>query len=212
MNNSVYYLAIGDSLTSGVGSLFSPNFVQQFALISERYLRTNVRYNAIYKNGGTTEDILNRINNNYVVGMIQRASIITITAGGNDIKDSGKEYEKNGDFHLLMSSLAIAKMNISRILSYILSIKRYSEFPYMIRILNLYNTEPELYEIDAWIRDYNLFLSSLESPNVKVADIYSAFYGRLKNLLFFDHIHPNGRGYQLMARQLYITGYEPLAD
>jgi len=34
----------------------------------------------------------------------------------------------------------------------------------------------------------------------------------LPQLLFLDHIHPNQKGYKVIAKAIYDTGYEPLSQ
>jgi lysophospholipase L1-like esterase len=41
--------------------------------------------------------------------------------------------------------------------------------------------------------------------------VYHAFLGREKELLFLDGIHPNPKGYKVIAEQMHQLGYVPLA-
>lgn len=208
--NVVKYLAIGDSLTSGVGSLWYPDFVQIYAYKTEFALKTKVMERKAYKNGGTTGDILRIVSKRRIQNFIKQASIITISCGGNDIRHAGKEYLKTGDIGLLYTSLIEAKENMFQIVRIIETINP----NVLLRIVNVYNPAPELYEIDHWINDYNMFLLHFQKMNerIRIADVYSAFLGRFNQVLFVDYTHPNSNVYRIIAEELYEAGYYPLKE
>jgi len=94
----LYYTAIGDSLTTGFGSLWGPGFVEQYAKMSQFALNSKINLNTVGKNGATTEEIIHLLKRKDVQFFIKKANIITLTVGGNDILDAGWNYLKRRDF------------------------------------------------------------------------------------------------------------------
>ncbi|RYM06205.1 hypothetical protein EWH99_03745 [Sporolactobacillus sp. THM7-7] len=86
MRKHPFYVALGDSLTVGVGStLFLPDFVAHYRKTLETVLRQPVGLRVLAKNGATTEDILYALQHPEVEKTIREADVITITAGGNAV-------------------------------------------------------------------------------------------------------------------------------
>ncbi len=82
---------------------------------------------------------------------------------------------------------------------------------YIIRLTNIYNPYKKWDQAYKWVNLFNSHLKSFESfPNVKVADIYSLFYEREKELLSWDSIHPNDLGHKMIAQAVYDTGFGSL--
>ncbi len=204
------YVAIGDSLTRGVGAFFGPGFVFRYIKMTEQILRKKVLLHRFGKNGATTSQILDMIQHPLTERAIQYANIITITAGGNDLIDAEELYFKTDNEIVFEESLYRAKNNLSLMIDHIVKLKNYDLNHVMINIVNLYNPTPFIYETQKWIQSYNYFLLEKVTDHIQVADAYSAFYGRTKQLLSFDHIHPNKRGYQAIAQSLTNIGYNGL--
>ncbi len=204
------YVALGDSLTNGVGSFFAPGFVKLYAQMTEHTLDRKVIYRRFAKNGATTRDILNKLNNREIQKAIYAADIITITAGGNDLIDAGDIYFRTGNIQVFIDSLNHAETNMSLILNNIIRLNSKNKKVTLIRIINLYNPYPYLYEADEWIRSYNNYLYQFSSDNIRIANIYTVFYGHLKEYLTIDHVHPSAKGYQVIAHRLYALEYYPL--
>lgn len=206
----ILYVALGDSLTVGIGSFFSSGFVKRYAKMTERFFRRKVLIRKIAKNGATTGDLLRALDNRLVQRAIRRADIITITIGGNDLIDADKIYSKLGEMRIFTDSLLIAKQNVASIIEKIAYIKSDNFNNSIIRIANLYNPKLENPMANYWIDNYNMFLYQLQNSNVLVANLYSVFFDRDEELLIFDDKHPNGKGYQVMAEAFYHLGYYPL--
>lgn len=83
--------------------------------------------------------------------------------------------------------------------------------PYFIRAIGLYNPYPAWTEATEYVIRFNRHLMGLGDDYFRVADIYAQFSGREKELMSVDGLHPNGRGYRVIAEQLNRLGYKPLA-
>ncbi|WP_239984800.1 GDSL-type esterase/lipase family protein [Sporolactobacillus pectinivorans] len=214
MNENPLYVALGDSLTVGVGStFFQPNFVKYYQKSIEYYFRHPVRKLVFAKNGATTQDILSFFSRPEVAGAVHDATFITLTGGGNDLLHARKKWLKFGESTIVSDAIQQCLYNMALIIESILRLRGDVQKPVTIRVLNLYNPMFQIPESRAWLETYNRSLFALERyPSVQVADVYSAFYGHEPYLLSMDHTHPNPVGYRVMAEVAADLGFEPVAD
>jgi lysophospholipase L1-like esterase len=210
LDKPLIYTALGDSLTVGIGALFKPGFVKRFALMAEKSLHKKVIPFIFAKNGANTGEILDYINRPFVQLMIRNASIITISAGGNDLRNAAKVYFKSGDQSVLESALKLQEENMIKLLNTIKQLKFKKNNPYIVRLVDIYNPYPNISISEKWIQSFNNQLKSFEESNIRMTNTYLAFYNKEKQLLAFDRLHPNGEGYQLIAEELNKLGYDPI--
>lgn len=91
--NPLRYLAIGDSLTVGIGvPLMDPGFVEYYRDLSQQILKKPILYQKYARSGATTEDVLNFTYSPFVMEAVKCANIITITAGGDDLINAAKGF------------------------------------------------------------------------------------------------------------------------
>ncbi|RYL95688.1 lysophospholipase [Sporolactobacillus sp. THM7-4] len=214
MSEHLFYTALGDSLTVGVGAtLFAPNFVRQYRRHLEQALQRPARLRVFAKNGATSEAVLESLSHPEVAYAVGSANAITLTAGGNDFIQAGRVWTASGDSSVIQITLASCYRRIEQIIETIYHLHRENPEPFMIRVLNLYNPMPQMPQSSPILETFNRRLAGLERfPGVKVADIYHAFYGREASLLSFDHIHPNPIGYSIMADTTARLGFDPLIN
>ncbi|MBY8914598.1 spore gernimation protein [Bacillus sp. YC2] len=210
---ALVYTALGDSLTTGRGACpFSAGFVQRFGCMMEEDLQTKIDISVFAKSGLETGEILGLMSCPYIQRRIQAADMITITGCGNDLIDSVQTYQQTSDASIFTRVSAHCHENFEKMIAKIADIKGKHPAPYEIRVFNLYNPFPSIPIAEKWISSYNAHLSTLASePHVKIADVHSAFKGKLNGYLSIDRVHPNGRGYEVMARVLRGLGYGSLA-
>lgn len=204
--------AIGDSLTVGVGApILGKGYVKRYAGFTEDLFDKKILINNYAVTGTTSEEILHSLKDKAVIRSIRKSKIILITAGGNDLIQAALKffltYEEDPLFHALEN----CKKNLKKIIKVIYKIKRKSRKSYLIRICTLYNPYYKVKKAVKWVNLFNKHIKSLERlPYVKVADIYDWFKGREKELVSFDSVHPNQKGYQVIAVALFELGYTEL--
>ena len=210
--NYIRYVALGDSLTVGVGSSpFLRGFVCRFKTYAETDLQNHICLDIFAKTGATTGDVLHSLKHPLIRNRINSAQIITITAGGNDLINAYKEFLVTKDSKTFTNALVNCKKNILHIINNITKEKSTSNQQYMIRLVTLYNPLPEISRGDKWVQAFNEHIQSFAKlPHVKVADIYRLFKGKEKELLSVDHVHPNDKGYEQIALALRNIDYSPL--
>ena len=206
----ITYVALGDSLTVGVGASFlAPGFVAGYARLIEKELNKPVCSTIYARSGSETGQVLNIVENPALHARINQANIITISAGGNDLINASKEFAETGEVTELTQSMKECQHNMKEIINTIHELKMKCGVPYIIYLLNLYNPLPQIPLADKWVQLFNRHLDNFANGNtIRVADIYSVFKGRQDELLSKrDHIHPNDRGYHEIAQTLIQLGY-----
>ncbi|MHC5217567.1 SGNH/GDSL hydrolase family protein [Enterococcus sp. LJL128] len=220
----VKYVAIGDSLTEGIGDpTASGGFVPIVARdIEERYKLNAVEVENFGKNGDRSDQILKRIKKNEAIQkQLTAADMITVTVGGNDLM----KVIKGDVFNLTTDSFTKPlKKYQDQLVSLFDEIRKYNETA-PIYVLGIYNPFylyfPEIIEMQQIVNNWNAGTEETVSG-------YSAMYFIPINDLLYkgvngdvgvtgaegdtsdteitndaiyeeDHFHPNNLGYQLMA-------------
>lgn len=208
-----HYTAIGDSLTTGAGAWLSGGFVPIYRRMAESRLRTSVNYENLGVNGQTSQQLLTRIqNDSRFRAALQRSDIITVSIGANDLRPYARALVEGSGSRgsRIPQALNRTKGNVRQIVYHLYQIKSGQRKPFIIRMVGVYNPFPNLREARGYARQYNAFLTTLGGPNYRVANIYPAFEGNERELLFLDGVHPNSRGYRIIAQELDRLGYMPL--
>ncbi|MFA9557590.1 GDSL-type esterase/lipase family protein [Evansella sp. AB-rgal1] len=204
MNHHIYYTALGDSLTAGISGLFKKGFVQKYASLLENHLQRPVIPHIFAKPRITSSYLLNMMRTNpEIYRSIYHSSVITITIGGNDLLQANRAYNKTKDFRVFEKAYYTYYENITKIIQLIQSIKKQSnDSEYVIQFIGVYNPFPNLPYGDHWVHQFNSLLASFSNENIIYVDVHSPFSQYGKKVLSLG-IHPNGKGYEVMANQLF---------
>ncbi|MNN20167.1 Spore germination lipase LipC [compost metagenome] len=206
---SYQYTAIGDSLTTGFGALPGNGFVPVYRRMAEGRLRAPVSASNLGVNGLTTDGLEQRLRGDSVFRLAVRdADMITMSIGGNDLIKAAKSAVRPGDLSpALQNAFRECRRNFGDIMGMLSQLKAGSRTPYIIRIVGLYNPYPQLTEATEWVRQFNRYTSGYSSMVCRFASIYNEFAGNERGLLSLDHLHPNGKGYRIIAGKLDSLGY-----
>jgi lysophospholipase L1-like esterase len=206
----ILYVGVGDSLTAGVGAIWEPGFVQRYQQLARKSLCRYVFLEVFAKPGATSQEILKIMGSPRVKQGIKEASIITLSVGGNDLIQASKVFLEKKDQEILRKALNECKDNVKSIIQKMKELKEDADKPYIIRILDLYNPFPESVLADKWIGIANKHLRGLADENVKIANIHTAFKGNEGEYLSADKVHPNSKGYQVIAEELDRLSYRSI--
>lgn len=207
-----HYTAVGDSLTFGMGALPGGGFVPLYRRMAEEHLQKFVAYENLGINGLTSEELYERLLRDPLFKRhLNNADLITISIGGNDLIRAVKAGGNRPERDRLEKALDRCQRNISGCLSVISRLKSGKSQPYVIRAVGLYNPYPSWSEATEYVTRFNRYLFGLANGGyLGIADVYSRFVGREREMLSFDGIHPSSKGHRVIAEQLNQLGYKPL--
>ena len=216
----VTYVAIGDSLTKGVGdSTNQGGFVPLLAqsLTNETGLEFKVINYGV--SGNTSGQILSRMQEKKEIGKdLKQAQLLTITVGGNDLRKAILEDTSNLDLDRFEKASKTYEKNLKQIIE--LARKDNPDLPvYVVGIYNpLYLNFPDLTElqtlVDQWNQRTEEILSAYQGVYfVPINDLlYKGIDGKsgvteselgketVTNDALYDEdsFHPNHTGYEIM--------------
>lgn len=210
------YVAVGDSLTEGVGDLTKQG---GFVSLVKQDLTRNYNYQVKALNygvsGNTSQQILQRmVENKDLQTSLKQADLLSLTVGGNDLMRVVRKNLANlavGDF---VQPQAAYQANLAKIIEQ--ARKDNADLPiYIVGIYNpFYLSFPDLPQmqevLDNWNQASQDVISQYEQVYfVPVDELLSKGLGgdnqtgTVNDLLFAeDNFHPNTTGYQLMAQAL----------
>ncbi|MCJ8010538.1 GDSL-type esterase/lipase family protein [Paenibacillus sp. KQZ6P-2] len=209
---AIPYTAVGDSLTVGFGAMPGNGFVPVYRSMAERKLGEFVSHENFGINGLTSSQLYaNMKRSAHLRNSLKEAKIITISIGGNDLIRAAKSAPPQNITQHFNKALSQCQSNFSGIMQTINQLKSGRSSPYIVRAVGLYNPYPQVEAATLWVQQFNSYISGHWGAGYAAANIFSSFYGREKELLSLDHLHPNGRGYKVIADHLNRMGYYPLA-
>ena len=201
-----YIVSLGDSLTEGVGSSKDPKGYLAFLkkqLESDLDAVKIVNYGM---EGNRSIQLLRQLEQKKVQEDLEKADIVVMTIGGNDIMNV---FNRNF-MNLEMKQFKSAKREYEALLNQILDKIRTYNQDAQIYFIGLYNpfskNVDELYEVDVIISDWNNSVEKIVGSydSVKYIKIEDIFKNTKEDLLYKkDYFHPNDRGYELIASRVY---------
>lgn len=217
----INYVALGDSLTEGVGdSTGQGGFVPLLANGIRDNLDVEVSSQNYGISGNTSQQILKRMQSDKALkNDLKKADILTITVGGNDVMAVIRKNLAN----LKVSSFELPEKNYQLRLQKIVKLARKDNNDLHIYILGIYNpfylNFPEMTEMQNVINNWNNKTKEVTSQFEHVhyvpinKQLYRGIDGqegivqsdgdqtRVVNDALFnqDHFHPNNIGYQIMS-------------
>lgn len=216
-----YYVALGDSLTQGVGDKTSQGgFVPLLAQELGNQYGYQVTYDNYGVSGNTSQQILDRMDQVEIAESLARADLLTLTVGGNDLRQ------------IILANLTSLELSVfdapaqeySQRLLKIIEKARADNPQLPIYIIGIYNpfylNFPELTEMQTVVDNWNQVTAStikrLEGVYfVPINDLlYKGLEGekgisqsdatssKVSNHLLAeeDHFHPNNTGYEIMNK------------
>lgn len=213
------YIALGDSLTEGVGDTTGQG---GFVPLLAQSLVNDYGYEVDYQNfgisGNTSNQILKRMTeDSELATYLKQADIMTLTVGGNDLRKVILSNISN----LKVSTFTKPAKDYSKRLEKIIQTARKANPKLPIFIIGIYNplylSFPELTEMQTIVDNWNL---TTEQTTQKYDNVYfvaindllykgldgesgvSQMSGQARNNLLFeeDNFHPNNTGYEIIKK------------
>lgn len=197
-------VAIGDSLTQGVGDeTKNGGYV---GILNTTFENNNIKVTIenYGKRGNRTDQLLKRLEKKEIEASIQKADIVLVTIGANDIMKIVRsnftnlqleDFEKEEQQYIERLTAIFSKINELNPNSKIYYIGFYNPFDRYF---------PEIQEMQMIVNDWNEIGKSIteDFENVNYIPIADLFSNSDVELLSEDYFHPNTTGYKLMAKRI----------
>ncbi|MFD1851953.1 SGNH/GDSL hydrolase family protein [Oceanobacillus bengalensis] len=205
-------VAIGDSLTQGVGDQTKRG---GYIGILERTINATSEI-ALFENygkrGNRSEQLLARIDEEEIISSLEKADIVLITIGANDIMQVAKENIMNLNIEAFAQERTYYEENLNTTIEKILQINPNTS----IFLVGFYNPFEKYFQD---IKELKIIAESWNSTTNEVANQYDEtvyipiedlFSDTEEDLFAEDNFHPNYYGYHLIAQRVleYITSEE----
>jgi lysophospholipase L1-like esterase len=212
-NKHLNIVAIGDSLTEGVGDTSNRGgylYYLEQALISQPNI-DNLLIDNLGVKGRRSDQLITKLESEKMLEPIKNADIVLITIGGNDLMQIVKENFTGLTKPLFDKKVDGFTQNIHEIFSIIEDNNEDAKI-YLVGMYNPFSAWfPELNELEEIIEEFNLeaLKVAIQYKNGYFIPINDIFATNLQTLLADDNFHPNDDGYQLMAKRIVdYLGYE----
>ncbi|HET7580373.1 MAG TPA: SGNH/GDSL hydrolase family protein [Bacillales bacterium] len=198
-------VALGDSLTKGVGDLERGGYVGyvQNHLKERKHIDKVTVYNYGVK-GDTTEDLLEVLQSEDVLNHIEEANLIVFTIGGNDVMEVVENHFLGMTLEMFKKQKKEFKNNLEKILTILRSHNAKAQIIYigMYNPFSVYFPEAEVDDriVHTWSQAGKQI--AMQFDNTSFVSTFNIFEGRTKALISDDRFHPNDRGYTLIGERV----------
>ncbi|MFP5107639.1 SGNH/GDSL hydrolase family protein [Neobacillus sp. C211] len=202
-------LSAGDSLTKGVGDSTNKGGYLPYLetmLEKEKGIKKVDFYNYGVKGNRTTQ-LLKRLKTPEMKAVIQKADLVILTIGGNDIMKVVKDNIENLQLSTFTTEKESYRTHLTQIIEAIIGENPHTQ----VVLVGLYNPFSkwfsEIKELDEIVADWNKAGQRVVAnyPNAYFVSIEDMFLNSNENLLYTDNFHPNDKGYELIAQRLNKT-------
>ncbi|WP_051758481.1 GDSL-type esterase/lipase family protein [Rossellomorea vietnamensis] len=196
-------IALGDSLTYGYGDKKEAGYIGRLEeKVNKEQTKKVYNFQNLGIPGQQSDQLLAQIVKPEVAEDLSEADVYIINIGTNDlIKNNGGDL-----FPLHHDEITDAKKDYLDHLDKILNITGTASKKADIIVLGLYNPYPDKDsdKIEAYVDDWNKSIKKEAEKHESVTFVSTnpLFKGKSKENYFHDSLHPNGKGYELMADQI----------
>jgi lysophospholipase L1-like esterase len=194
-------VAFGDSLTYGFGDETKEGYIGR---LQSKISRANPDKTYEIKNYGVygykSSDVLKQMLKPKVAQDLKEADMFIVYIGTNDLLKSN-----GGDLYPLHhENLVEAKDVYEDKLNGILETMETANNDAPIILLGLYNPYPDGDKIEKYIDHWNESIQKTaeQDENITYISTNELFKGKNKKQYFSDSLHPNGKGYELIADKI----------
>ncbi|MGM7719873.1 SGNH/GDSL hydrolase family protein [Metabacillus sp. Hm71] len=197
-------VAIGDSLTQGVGDeTESGGYV---GILNNTFEDNNINITIenYGKRGNRTDQLLKRLEKKEIAESIQKANIVIITIGANDMMKIVRNNFTNLNIEVFNQEKPDYLERLTAIFNKINKINPNTHI-YLIGFYNPFDRYfGDIEELQLIVNDWNESSKSVteEFDNVNYIPISDLFSNSNVELLSGDNFHPNTSGYKLIAKRI----------
>lgn len=199
-------LVMGDSIGFGFGDDDNEGIGIRYAKLINNDLDLNP-VNNISVSGDEVSDLETIVNNNENNELIGDMDLIIISIGGNDLNRISYEDEMDLEINY-QETLSHYKESLVNILTKIRTINPKAQLAFVGLYDPYANNNQKTKLLLNW--NYETRLLIQEQDNMIYIPTYESFQYNLEEFLAFDQFHPSGKGYEVIADQLYksLNGFK----
>lgn len=203
-NNEAQVVAIGDSLTQGVGDETGNGGYVGMLDDALNSGETIVEFKNYGKRGRRADQLLKYLEDPKVATSISDADIVLITIGANDIMKVLKENVTNITLDDFKEARVQYKDRLEKIFEKIYTLNPHTD----VYLLGFYNPFgryfPKIKELGIIVRNWNQVGKEVteEYNNATYIPTYDLFDDPNVDLFWTDNFHPNYKGYHRMAKRV----------
>ncbi|WP_462409659.1 SGNH/GDSL hydrolase family protein [Neobacillus sp. Marseille-QA0830] len=194
--------AIGDSLTRGTGDETGKGYVGDLVDELKKKTKKTIQLTNLGINGQTSDQLKQQVQQSEVGRQLQKADIILVTIGGNDLFRGGQglvDFETD-------NITEIEKKYLDN-LNFILQQIRKNNQEATVFFVGLYNPFIEMdqgKEMSKIVRRWNYDSAEVSAnfPKVVFVPTFDLFELKVNDYLYTDKFHPNTKGYRLIAERV----------
>lgn len=205
----LHYLALGDSLTDGVGDEYNQDgYVGRLASTLQTWASiSKVEIDNRGKRGRRSDQLLKLIKKGHYDEEFQQAELISMTMGGNDVMKVVKQDLFNLKRDAFDAELLAYKERYSKIIEGI----RAKNPTAPLLLIGFYNpfsiVTKEANEFDTIITEWNRIIEEIASKdtNACYVSVEDLFDSNEELVYHTDFFHPNARGYEKMTERIIAS-------
>jgi len=202
-------LSAGDSLTQGIGDSTEQGGYLPYLktmLEQDKGIEAVDFYNFGVK-GNRAIQLLKRLKSTEMKSVLQKADMVILTIGGNDIMKVVKDNISNLQLSVFMEEKESYRNHLTHIIDEIVKTNPMTS----IVLVGLYNPFSKWFsdtkEMNEIVARWNEASQTViaQYPQAYFVSIEDVFMNPPENLLYSDNFHPNDKGYELIAERLNET-------
>ncbi len=200
-NEKLTIVALGDSLTRGVGDDSGDGYVKRLTTKLTEDYNQKISLSNLSVSGAKTNDLLTLLNTSGTEHTLKNADLVVMTIGGNDLFPGVETLTTNLAEYTPDTNTFVT--NSKKIIETIRS--HNTDAPiYWISLYNPFEEFKELGDTSKFVIDWNhqLQILATQYPEIHIIPVFDLFQGQGKNFLYTDHFHPNKKGYEAISERL----------
>ncbi|WP_177177251.1 SGNH/GDSL hydrolase family protein [Bacillus sp. MUM 116] len=195
-------VALGDSLTRGTGDESGKGYVGDLLDEIKKKTKKPVQLTNLGIMGQRSDGLRKQVQQTEVQRQIQKADIILLTIGGNDLFRGGQ-----GLMDFQSGNIAAIEKKYLDNLKYIFGQIRKANSTANVFFIGLYNPFIEFApgkEMSKVIRHWNYDSAEISAayPKIVFVPTFDLFELKVNDYLYSDKFHPNAKGYRLIAERV----------
>jgi lysophospholipase L1-like esterase len=195
-------VALGDSLTRGTGDETGKGYVGVLMDEIKDKTKRKVQLTNLGINGQVSNQLRKQVQQTEVQRQIQKADIVLVTIGGNDLFRGGQGL---ADFQT--GNIAAIEKKYLDNLNFIFQQIRKNNSDANVFFIGLYNPFIDLNqgkEMSKVVRHWNYDSAEVSAafPKIVFVPTFDLFELKVNDYLYSDKFHPNTKGYRLIAERV----------